>query len=45
MEDEYSDVAMERLEKLFSMEKIVSIKNRKMLRVNFKAVANDKQNL
>ena len=45
MEDEYSDVAMERLEKLFSMEKIVSSKNRKMLRVNFKAVANDKQNL
>ena len=45
MEDEYLDLAMERLEKLFIVKKIVSCKNGKALRVDFRAVANDKQNL
>jgi len=45
VESEYSDLAMERLQKLFTIEKIVSCKNGKALRVDFKAVANNKQNL
>jgi len=45
VENEYSDLAMERLQTLFSLEKIVSCENGKALRVDIKTVANDKQNL
>ena len=45
VENEYSDRAMERLQKLFAIEKVVSCENGKALRVDFKTVANDKQNL
>jgi hypothetical protein len=43
VENEYLGHAMERLEKLFTIKKIVSCKNGKALSVNLKAASNDSQ--
>jgi hypothetical protein len=45
VENEYFDLAMERLPKLFKIKKIVSCNNGKTLRVNFDAVYNHRQSL